>query len=170
MSAECESSFSGFRKLAAFPVPPAALDDWTLRHLHQLAELEAGWADYGPEDCLVHCDMRADNLLIRPDDTMVMVDWPWACAGPSWVDFAAMLPSVGMDGGPSPRFVESQLDPFAGVDPNQVSGFIAGLAGYFTFSALQPEPDGLTGLRTFQHRQGKVARAWLQHRLDHSAR
>jgi hypothetical protein len=166
MSSECAEQFRGFRTVAGLETVPGYLDDWTAQNLDRLAGLEERWNEYGPEDSLVHCDMRADNVLIQADDTMKIVDWPWACTGPSWADFAAMLPSVGMNGGPSPWFVESQLNPFAGIDPTHVTRLVAALAGYFTFAAAQPEPVGLTGLRSFQRRQGDVARAWVRHRLQ----
>ncbi|MCB0909671.1 MAG: phosphotransferase [Nocardioidaceae bacterium] len=35
---------------------------------------------------LVHADIRADNLLIRPAGTPVFLDWGMAAVGPAWVD------------------------------------------------------------------------------------
>ena len=52
-------------------------------------------------DTLLHCDLRADNLLLT-DDRVWVVDWPWGCTGQPWVDVANLAPSVGMQGGPSP--------------------------------------------------------------------
>jgi aminoglycoside phosphotransferase (APT) family kinase protein len=35
---------------------------------------------------LVHADIRADNLLIRPSGRPVFLDWGMAAVGPAWVD------------------------------------------------------------------------------------
>lgn len=160
-----EHAFHGYRTLAGGDAAVDAIDPWSRRHLEQLAELEVGWATAAVGDALLHADLRADNLLIRDDGTVVIVDWPNACAGPAWVDPLFMLPSVGLDGGPSPMLVEEALDPFAGVDADAVNAVLAALAGYFTYQGTQPAPPGLPTLRAFQRAQGDVARRWLAHRL-----
>lgn len=64
---------------------PAALDDWSSRHLDVLAALEAVAAEAVAGDTLLHLDVRADNLLLTPERVFV-VDWPHACVGAAWVD------------------------------------------------------------------------------------
>ena len=44
-------------------------------------------------------DIRADNLLLTPDGTVRIVDWPWACVGPAWLDAALLLVNVRLFGG-----------------------------------------------------------------------
>src|SRR5436305_4241254 len=73
--------FDGFRCLAGGGGAGDRLDDWTRRHLDRLADMEAGWAAGASGQSLVHADVRADNLLVRPDGTIVVVDWPHACVG-----------------------------------------------------------------------------------------
>jgi aminoglycoside phosphotransferase (APT) family kinase protein len=156
------TAFSGFRQLAAGALAP---DDWTAARLDTLVALESEWEDAAAGDTLLHADMRADNLLVRADGSVVIVDWPFACRGAAWVDIACMLPSVGLDGGPSPIEVEEHLDPLAGVDADALNRVLVGLCGYFTFQAMQPDPPGLHTLRAFQRAQGEVMRPWLDHRL-----
>lgn len=159
------TAFSGFRRLAGGESSTAPLDAWTLRHLAHLADLEAEWEDAASGESLVHADVRADNLLVTADGTMVIVDWPHACVGASWLDKVCMLPSVGLAGGPSPSEVEAALEPFRGVDGGAVDRVLAGLAGYFTVQGSEPEPVGLPTLRPFQRAQGDIARRWLADRL-----
>lgn len=161
-----ESTFDGYRRLAGGDASTGSLDAWTLRHLDRLAEIEAGWAPAAAGTTLVHSDLRADNLLVTPEGTVVVVDWPHACVGPAWIDKACMLPSVGLDGGPAPWDVDAALDPFRGVDPDAVDRVLVGLCGYFTHRGCQPDPPGLPTVRAFQRAQGDVARRWLARRLD----
>ena len=156
---------NGFRRLAAGHPNVEGVDDWTRRHLDRLAALESDWEPAAAGDALLHSDLRADNLLVRPDGSVVVVDWPHACSGAAWIDLVCMLPSVGLDGGPSPFEVERQLDPLRGTDPNDVNPVIVGLAGYFTFEGLEPDPPGLPTLRAFQRAQGELARTWVAQRL-----
>lgn len=76
-----------------------------------------------------------------------------------------MLPSVGLDGGPSPAEVEAALDLFGEVDATAVDRVLVGLAGYFTYQGSQPDPVGIPTLRGFQRAQGEIARCWLAERL-----
>lgn len=158
------TAFSGFRQLAAGDPTAARLDPWTSAHLDRLAALESEWDAAAAGGTLLHTDLRADNLLVRPDGSVVVVDWPHACVGAGWVDLALMLPAVGLDGGPSPSEVELALDPLAGADPAAVDRVVTALAGYFTFQGLQPDPPGLPTLRAFQRAQGEVTCAWLEAR------
>jgi hypothetical protein len=157
--------FSGFRRMAAGDPAVRQVDPWVRRHLDRLAGLEAGWIGAAAGDALLHFDLRADNLLVRPDGSIVIVDWPQACVGAAWVDKLLMLPSVADGGGPSPIEVEEALRPFAGVDPGDVDRVITAFAGYLTYHAVLPPPPGLPTVRAYQDRQGGIARNWLARRL-----
>ena len=141
----------------------AQLDSWALRHLARLAELEAGAPVASTGETLLHFDTRADNILIAGGRVYV-VDWPWACVGAPWVDWVAMAPSVGMQGGPDP---ESFLRRFGieRVSPDAIDAVLCSIAGYFVVNALEPPPPGLPTLRLFQAAQGRVAIGWLRERL-----
>jgi hypothetical protein len=159
------AGFSGYRYLAGGDPAIDRLDPWSCRHLDRLAGLEAGWSTAATGASLLHFDLRADNLLVRPDGTIVIVDWPAACVGAPWVDKVLMLPSVADSGGPSPMEVESALRPFAGADPDDVDRVVTAFAGYLTSHALLPPPPGMPTVRAFQDRQGRIARNWLSRRL-----
>jgi hypothetical protein len=154
--------FAGWRRLAADP--PAGLDPWAAAHL---AELRAA-ADRGitamTGDTLVHGDLRADNLLLRPDGSVVIVDWPWACTGPDWLDTVLLSINVRLFGGDAER-VLADLAARTGADPRWFTDVLAGAAGYFLDAARGPTPVGLPTLRGFQRAQGDALLPWLRDRL-----
>ena len=156
---------NGYRRLAGGDPLIEHVDPWSRRHVDRLAHLEAEYPAASAGNALLHSDLRADNLLVRDDGSVVIVDWPGACLGAAWVDKALMLPSVGLGGGPSPAQVEEQLDPFRGADPEAVDRVLVALAGFFTVHGAEPDPPGLPTLRAFQRAQAEVTRAWLQRRL-----
>ena len=66
----------GWRRIAADPPPD--LDPWAAAHLDDLvAAADRALASLAG-DTLAHCDIRADNMLLRPDGSVMFVDWPWA--------------------------------------------------------------------------------------------
>lgn len=150
--------FTGWRRIAADPPPD--LDPWYAARLPELRRLaERGLAALAG-DRLVHLDVRADNLLIGPDGRVTVVDWPWACRGPSWLDSLMVLVNVRLYGGAT-RPYEARL----AADPAEVTAVLAGLAGFFTDYARRPPPPGLPTVRAFQRRQADALRTWLGERL-----
>ncbi|MDG6103455.1 phosphotransferase [Dactylosporangium aurantiacum] len=152
-------SFGGWRRLAADP--PAALDPWAASNLDLLVELADRGVTALAGDRLVHVDIRADNLLIRPDGSVMVVDWPGAAVGVPWFDTLSLLLNVRLYGGaPS----DTLLDVFE-PDPADVTAVIAGLAALFTDRGREPDPPGLPTLRRFQQDQAAVMLPWLRARL-----
>jgi hypothetical protein len=151
--------FTGWRRLAA--APPAGLDGWSAAHLDRLGELEAEWESAIAGDTLIHCDVRADNLLIGHGRAWI-VDWPWACRGAGWFDVVGMAPSVAMSGGPPPWETVARY-PGALPDRQALTVAVAALAGFFTEHSLRPEEPGLPTVRAFQAAQAEQTRRWLDH-------
>lgn len=139
------------------------LDPWVRNNLERLASLESRAPELTDGDSLVHCDVRADNLLIAGDRVYVL-DWPWARIGAAWVDLVLMAPSVVMQGGPPCEQLLSRLD-LRGVSPSAIDAVVCSLAGYFVVHALDPPPPGIPTVRAFQAAQGREAIAWLRGRL-----
>ena len=152
-----------WHEFADNPVGVDQLPDWAADHLDLLVELESGAVEASRGDTLLHCDLRADNVL-RTEAGTVFVDWPHACTGAAWIDLAAFLPSVGMQGGPDPETVWQHAIG-SSADPDRVNAVLAGIAGFFLVSALQPPPPNLPTIRTFQRLQGDVTLGWLRQRL-----
>jgi hypothetical protein len=142
--------------LARIPAP------WQ-RRLNELIELEAEWPESASGSSLVHLDIRADNVLLTPDDVW-FVDWPWAALGAPWLDLVAMLPSVAMQCGPDPMDIWASHPLSRGVDDEAVDSFLAAFTGMLTRQSLLPPTPGLPTLRAFQAGQGRAARRWLARR------
>jgi len=138
------------------------LDEWCARNLERLAELEAKAPDAAAGETLLHCDVRADNLLIA-GVRVYFVDWPWARTGAWWIDVAGMAPSVAMQGGLEPEELLRRLD-LQGVSSAAVDAVVCSIAGYFVVRALEPPPPGIPTVRAFQAAQGRVAVRWLRER------
>ncbi|GAA3210149.1 phosphotransferase family protein [Dactylosporangium siamense] len=153
-------NFGGWRRLAADP--PVSLDPWAASNLDLLVELADRGAEALAGDRLVHVDIRADNLLIRPDGSVMVVDWPAAAIGAPWFDTLALLLNIRLYGG---EISDSVLDVFE-PDPADVTAVVAGLAAFFTDRAREPDPPGLPTLRRFQQDQADVMLPWLRARLD----
>lgn len=139
------------------------VDNWSRRHLDALVAIESSIGDAVAGDTLMNYDVRADNILLTPERTW-FVDWPHACIGPPWLDVVAFAPSVTMQGGPPPEDVASRHSAYRAADPDAVTTAVAGLAGFFTYHAVQPPPPGLPTVRAFQDAQGAIARQWLSQR------
>ncbi|MFC4072218.1 phosphotransferase [Actinoplanes subglobosus] len=150
-------AFGGWADIAADP--PGDLDPWAAQRLDVLcAAAGRGIAAVSTGDTVVHTDLRADNILIRPDGRFVFIDWPWGCTGPAWLDAVLLAINVVVHGGdPGPLL--------AGADPRAAAGVIAGAAGYFLNRARHPAPPGLPTLREFQRFQGDGLLPWLRDAL-----
>src|SRR3954469_7411809 len=55
--------FANWRQ-AADAGAPARTDEWCLRHLDRLAELESRWVEAAAGGTLLHLDLRADNMIV----------------------------------------------------------------------------------------------------------
>ncbi len=141
----------------------ARLDGWSARHLDALVELEAAAPSAVTGDTLLHFDVRADNILLTPEQVW-FVDWPHARVGAAWVDSVFFAPSVRMQGGPPPEQIIKRHSTYGRVDPAAITAAVVAVAGFFTYGALQPPPPGLPTLRAFQAAQGAAAREWVAQR------
>ena len=139
------------------------VDEWSRRHIETLVAIEDTVSDALEGDTLLHCDIRADNILLTPERTW-FVDWPHARVGPPWLDAVAFAPSVTMQGGPPPEEVISRHSACRTASSDSVTAAVVALAGYFTHRAVQPPPPGLPTVRAFQDAQGVVAREWVSQR------
>lgn len=152
-------------RLTTAPLP--GLDDWSRRHLDRLAELDARVPEAVVGSCLVHVDLRTDNVVFAAAGASsdVVVDWPGAAIGAPWVDLVGMLPALRLDGGPEPEDVFAAHPVGAAAPPTAVDAFVVGIAGYLTRQSLLPAPPGLPTVRAFQAAQGAITRHWVAVRL-----
>jgi aminoglycoside phosphotransferase len=159
LSERLGAEFTGWRTLAGSGGGDH-LDPWSREHLDRLAALEATWTDHAAGDTLLHCDIRADNILLTGRGATV-VDWPWACRGAAFADLVLFAPSVAMQGGPQPADLLASSRSGRAADPAAVRAVACALTGYLTERSLRPAPPGLPTVRGFQAAQAAVARRWL---------
>ncbi|HKN98607.1 MAG TPA: aminoglycoside phosphotransferase family protein, partial [Pseudonocardiaceae bacterium] len=119
------STFSAWRER------PDWADDLGL-NVDLLARLESEWPAYAHGDCLLHCDLRADNMIVDRDGRVWVVDWPSAVVGAPFFDVVIFLVTVAVDGRHDP---ESWLRGYGLADEPGVNAILAAAAGYWFRSA-----------------------------------
>jgi hypothetical protein len=148
-----EHGFGGWAQIAEDPEPFLSLglctSAWLDGALPALLAAEAETPLAG--DQLVHCDLRSDNLCIR-GGRAVLFDWNFACVGNAAFDYAFWLPSLTLEGGPSPREMAARRP--------AADAFAALVTGFFGARAGLPPPVGAPTVRTFQRAQLEVALPW----------
>jgi hypothetical protein len=97
---------------------------------------------------LLHFDVRSDNLCFRDGQTLLF-DWNLARVGNGEFDIAFWLPSLALEGGPSPSEILPDAGPLA-----------AAVAGFFAVRAGLPQPATAPTVREFQRAQAEIALAW----------
>lgn len=151
--------FAGWSRLRSDPPPD--LDPWARHRLDSLCAAASRATSALAGDTLVHFDVRADNLLLRPSGGVALIDWPWACAGPVWLDRLLLLINVRLYGGHDTEALLADLVSRTGADRRDLIAVLTGMAGFFLDSARQPAPPGLPTLRAFQRAQGDAVLSWL---------
>lgn len=140
------------------------LDPWLADRSDVLDELAQAALNRTGGDTLTHLDLRADNMLLRPDGSLVVVDWAWGLAAASWVDPALLLIEFISNGAPD-LDVDALIDELAArhvVAVESIVGLLIGVLGFFEDAGLQPDPPGLPTVRAFQRFQGAALFAWLR--------
>lgn len=147
----------------AFGSWPALWETIDDPHAADCGALAARFEDVVAGDTLVHCDIRDDNLLVRPDGTVVMCDWNWPVVGADWLDSLFLLIGPRGDG----LDVEAHIARhplLSRVDPESIDVALALILGYFAASAALPSPPTSPYLRRAQAWQRDVIRGWLAER------
>lgn len=141
-------------------VPPEL--SWAATRVGALRDLAASVDVRG--SALVHGDLRADNVLLRPDGSAVIVDWPWANHGAAWFDPVTLLFNVRLyDAGAD---VEQWLrhPAFDGATREGIDALLAAAAGFFLAHSQRPPERGVERVRQFQLDQARVVLQWLEER------
>jgi hypothetical protein len=153
----------GWRELA--DAPPDDLDDWTRRHLNDLADLETGWLTTADGDTLLHGDINASNLLIA-DGRVWLIDWAQPVRGAAWIDVADLVPHLIL-AGHTPAEAEDVVASspvWSATDPAVVTSYAAAFAGYWARAGRLPAPPGVPHLRAYQRRAAQAACEWTAYR------
>ncbi|MDQ1601794.1 MAG: hypothetical protein QOD68_3268 [Actinomycetota bacterium] len=109
---------------------------------------------------LVHWDARADNVLVRAGEA-VLLDWAWASRGASWLDTLLLAMDFRIQGGPDPDAFLSSSTVTRDVPPEHLASVVAGMVGFWHERARHPAPPGLPTIRTWQAHSGAAALDWL---------
>ncbi|HEX5596853.1 MAG TPA: phosphotransferase [Micromonosporaceae bacterium] len=119
-----------------------------------------------PCQALVHGDLRADNLLLRADGTVAVVDWPHACRGPAWLDRLLLCINFLLYGDVNVDPLVAHLASDTGVSEELLIDVLTGYTGYFLDAARRPPPSGLPTVRVFQQAQADALLPWVRQRLS----
>ncbi|MCG2799470.1 MAG: aminoglycoside phosphotransferase family protein [Cellulomonas sp.] len=162
--------FTGWQRLAAAPQDSRSLladglgelGRWALGRMDALVRWEGQAPPVLAGDHLVHGDLRSDNLMLDDHHRVWIIDWPHASVGAPWLDLAFLLPSVAAEGGGDAATVFAAQPLAQDVPADHLRAALVGLAGYFAWSSLQPDPPGIPNLRRFQSAQAGATLLWLQ--------
>lgn len=142
---------------------PALWDQIDHPHARECRALAERFAEVVDGDTLAHTDIRDDNLLVRPDGSVVMCDWNWPVAGARWLDSLLLLIGPRGDG----LDVEAHIAThplLSDVEPDHIDVALALVLGFFATSADQPVPPTSPHLRDAQAWQRDVIFDWLAER------
>jgi aminoglycoside phosphotransferase (APT) family kinase protein len=124
----------GFERVLA--EPPEELDPWVRRHLDDLAAAGAEGIAALDGDTLCHTDLRADNLLVKGDGSVVIVDWAWAGRGSRVADALQLLASV--EDADGALDLDARIDALMdrhGAQRFAATDVLAGILGFFVDAA-----------------------------------
>lgn len=157
---------SGWSRIDRVPSLPGTLPGWVAERLPWLRDEGLRMPDAVAGDRLVHHDVRADNVLLRPDGSVVLIDWPWAARGAGWLDALTLLFNVRyLDPEADVEAVVAEHPVFAGMPALDADRVLIGIAGHFLAVSQEPDVPGIPTLRAFQYDQAVAILGWLQERL-----
>lgn len=108
---------------------------------------------------LLHCDLRADNLLIAEDGQIRVIDWAWPHRGPAWIDTAFLVPQLILAGHTASDAQKwaSLIPAYLQASSQAVSAFASALTTYWARRADQGSPQ----LRAYRARAVDAGQAWI---------
>jgi aminoglycoside phosphotransferase (APT) family kinase protein len=148
--------------------PPADLDDWTRRHVRDLAALETQWLPAAEGKTLLHDDINQSNLLIDDVGRVVLLDWAQPVCGAVWIDVADLVPHLIL-AGHTPAAAEAAIadvPTWRATDPAVITSYATAFAGYWARNSRRPAPPGVPHLRAYQGRAATAATTWVAHRVS----
>lgn len=152
--ADVQSFFSAWSTLPEDD--PCRADPWLRGRLDEFVERERALGDSLTGNTLSHSDLRADNILLTPDQVW-FVDWAHPLNAARWLDpliLACDLITSGADrpdGGELdvPRLLREHPT-FASADADTKIGLPLVLAGAMLVNSRRPSPPGLPTIRSWQ--------------------
>lgn len=131
--------------------PGRYLPAWAVSRIDELQDRVVRLAGRLPLESLCHWDLRDDNLLVRTDGTVVIIDWGMARLGPTWTDpFSLALHWVD-----SARFDELMRQIPDPPDPDLITDFLVLFGARLAWRAAQPAQQGLPNLPALMARASR---------------
>ncbi len=149
---------------SALPVlPDDVLPRWVVDRSAQLEELHERLLPAAVGDCVVHGDLRNDNILLRDDGRVVFVDWGMSRRGPSWFDPLLMR----LEWVEQPVFDELVVGSpeLRELGDDLVTGFLAGVGAWLAYRSHVAEDLGLPTLNEFRKRESARLLEGVRRRL-----
>jgi hypothetical protein len=139
---------------------PAGIDGALLDRLPEMLAAQSLARVVSRGDALVHWDARADNVLIR-DGQAILLDWAWASRGAPWLDTLLLALDFTVQGGPDPNPFLRRNVVTRDVATEHLRSIVLCLIGMFAHRARLPAPPGLPTIRGWQaHCRDRVLR-WV---------
>ncbi|WP_157882306.1 phosphotransferase family protein [Streptomyces rubellomurinus] len=141
------------------------LDGWDQEHAPELVALDdpAALVRATEGDTLLHCDLRADNMLLS-DGRVRVIDWSWFARGAAWVDAAFFLPQLMLAGhaaASAEHLLAEQVPAWREAPEDGVLAFAAAITGYWAWQQ-RTGPGGALG--AYRGRAAAAGREWIAHR------
>ena len=143
------------------------LPSWWQEHEPELLARIATLPDRLPPESWCHFDVRDDNLLQRPDGSVVVVDWGMSRSGPPWADEVFLdlhdvaLPVFDARVAALPRYGVASDDG----RESAVTDLLLALGTTLALSAHGPSPAGLPRLMSFRRAESGRMLAGAARRL-----
>jgi hypothetical protein len=132
-------------------LPDHLVPRWLRQRPTEVAERGDLLVASGRDEQLVHCDIRDDNLLVRPGGDLVFVDWGQTMLGMPWLDpLLARLERV-----EDPWFDESVHDspPLRAVGDELVTSWLLAFGTFLAWRAHTAVDVNLPTLNDFRRRE-----------------
>jgi hypothetical protein len=139
---------------------PTGLSPALLDRLPQMLDLQRTARVVTPGDQLVHWDARADNILLR-DSEAVLLDWAWACRGAGWLDTTLLAMDLRVQGGPDADDVLAGSPVTRDVPSDHLVAVVGCMLGVWSERGRRPAPPGLPTIRAWQQHCATAALTWL---------
>ena len=140
---------------------------WVVERLDDLMADCHRLVERAEPDRLVHWDIRDDNLLTRPDGSIVFVDWGQASRGPAWTD-----PMIArLEGVEEPWFDDAvhRSPALAALGDDLVTAFLVGIGAFLAYRAETAVDVNLPTLNDFRRTESARFLAGAGRRLGVSA-
>lgn len=139
---------------------PTGIESGLLDRLGEMTAAQPLAREVTPGDALVHWDARADNVLIR-NDQAVLLDWAWASRGAPWLDSLLLAMDFRIQGGPDADDFLRANRATREIEPAHLRSVVACMVGVWADCARRPPPLGLPTIRTWQAHCRDHALRWV---------